>query len=83
MVTERIDILNKIESGKAEDKGLRLFSNDAIPGIGVIDYSGIFKELKRIQLSSVLSIEHYSNWYDNLPDVIEIRRCSSALIYEN
>lgn len=44
---------------------------DTIVGKGVIDFSPIFQELKRQHFSGMLSIEHESNWYHSLPDVIE------------
>ncbi|MDQ6902667.1 MAG: sugar phosphate isomerase/epimerase [Bacteroidota bacterium] len=44
---------------------------DTIVGKGVIDFAPIFQELKRQHFSGMLSIEHESNWYHSLPDVIE------------
>lgn len=44
---------------------------DTIVGKGVIDFSPIFQELKRQHFSGMFSIEHESNWYHSLPDVIE------------
>jgi sugar phosphate isomerase/epimerase len=43
---------------------------DTIVGKGVIDFTPIFQELKRQHFSGMFSIEHESNWYHNLPDVI-------------
>ena len=43
---------------------------DTVVGKGVIDFAPIFAELKRQRFSGMLSIEHESNWYHNLPDVI-------------
>ncbi|MEO6905402.1 MAG: sugar phosphate isomerase/epimerase [Ginsengibacter sp.] len=44
---------------------------DTIVGKGVIDFPPIFQELKRQHFSGMFSIEHESNWYHSLPDVIE------------
>ena len=40
-------------------------------GTGVIKWPGVFQELKRQNFSGMLSIEHESNWYNNVPDVIQ------------
>lgn len=47
---------------------------DTVVGKGVIDFPAIFAELKRQNFSGMMSIEHESNWYHNLPDVIETVR---------
>ncbi|MDE3247111.1 MAG: sugar phosphate isomerase/epimerase [Bacteroidota bacterium] len=44
---------------------------DTTVGKGVIKFSPIFEELKRQKFSGMLSIEHESNWYNSVPDVIE------------
>jgi sugar phosphate isomerase/epimerase len=44
---------------------------DTFVGKGVIDFPPIFQELKRQHFSGMFSIEHESNWYHSLPDVIE------------
>lgn len=46
-------------------------AEDTIVGKGVIDFPAIFQELKRQHFNGMLSIEHESNWYHSLPDVIE------------
>lgn len=43
---------------------------DTVVGKGVIDFTPIFQELKRQNFSGMFSIEHESNWYHSLPDVI-------------
>lgn len=43
---------------------------DTVVGKGVIDFPAIFKELKRQNFKGMFSIEHESNWYHSLPDVI-------------
>jgi sugar phosphate isomerase/epimerase len=43
---------------------------DTLVGKGVIDFPSIFEELKRQNFNGMLSIEHESNWYHSLPDVI-------------
>jgi sugar phosphate isomerase/epimerase len=47
-------------------------AEDTVVGKGVIDFPAVFQELKRQNFSGMLSIEHESNWYHNLPDVINI-----------
>lgn len=44
---------------------------DTVAGKGVIDFDPIFQELKRQKFSGMFSIEHESNWYNSVPDVIE------------
>jgi len=44
---------------------------DTVVGKGVIDFEPIFQELKRQNFKGMFSIEHESNWYHSLPDVIE------------
>ncbi|MBG9376149.1 sugar phosphate isomerase/epimerase [Panacibacter sp. DH6] len=46
-------------------------AEDTIVGKGVIKFDPIFDELKRQQFRGMISIEHESNWLNNLPDVIE------------
>ena len=45
-------------------------AEDAPVGKGVINYPAIFDELARQRFKGMLSIEQESNWYNNLPDVI-------------
>jgi sugar phosphate isomerase/epimerase len=47
---------------------------DTVVGKGVIDFPPIFQELKRQHFSGMFSIEHESNWYHSVPDVIETRK---------
>lgn len=44
---------------------------DTVVGRGIIDFPPIFQELKRQHFKGMFSIEHESNWYHSLPDVIE------------
>jgi sugar phosphate isomerase/epimerase len=46
-------------------------AEDTVVGKGVIDFSPIFQELKNQHFKGMMSIEHESNWYHSLPDVIE------------
>ncbi len=43
---------------------------DTLVGKGVIEFPAVFAELKRQNFNGMMSIEHESNWYHNLPDVI-------------
>jgi len=45
-------------------------AEDTVVGKGVIDFPSIFQELKRQNFNGMFSIEHESNWYHSLPDVI-------------
>lgn len=55
-------------------------AEDTIVGKGVIDLPAIFAELKRQNFSGMMSIEHESNWYHNLPDVIEtVQYCKDQM----
>jgi sugar phosphate isomerase/epimerase len=47
---------------------------DTVVGKGIIDFPPIFQELKRQNFNGMFSIEHESNWYHSLPDVIETVR---------
>lgn len=47
---------------------------DTVVGKGVIDFPAVFKEFKRQNFKGAFSIEHESNWYHNLPDVILIKK---------
>lgn len=49
-------------------------ADDTVVGKGVIDFAPIFQELKRQHFSGMFSIEHESNWYNSVPDVIETRK---------
>jgi sugar phosphate isomerase/epimerase len=44
---------------------------DTVVGKGVIQFDPIFAELKRQKFNGMISIEHESNWQNNVPDVIE------------
>lgn len=47
---------------------------DTVVGKGIIDIPAVLAELKRQNFNGMLSIEHESNWYHNLPDVIIIKK---------
>jgi len=44
---------------------------DTVAGKGVIDLPAVFAELKRQNFNGMISIEHESNSYHKLPDIIE------------
>jgi sugar phosphate isomerase/epimerase len=46
-------------------------AKDMIVGTGVIQFDPIFQELKRQNFKGLISIEHESNWYNNVPDVVQ------------
>lgn len=72
-----IDALKKLEGHifGVHLKDIKKFDDtkaeDTVVGKGVIDFAPIFQELKRQQFSGMFSIEHESNWYHSVPDVIE------------
>jgi sugar phosphate isomerase/epimerase len=45
-------------------------ADDTVVSKGVVDFPAVLAELKRQSFKGMLSIEHESNWYHNLPDVI-------------
>ncbi len=45
-------------------------AEDTVVSKGVIDLPAVLKELKRQNFNGMLSIEHESNWYHSLPDII-------------
>ena len=49
-------------------------SEDTVVSKGVINFPAIFQELKDQHFSGMLSIEHESNWYHSVPDVIETKK---------
>ncbi len=53
-------------------------AGDTLVGKGVIDFPAVFTELKRQNFNGMLSIEHESNWENNLPDVIATREYYEA-----
>ncbi len=53
---------------------------DTVVGKGIIDLPAVFAELKKQNFNGAFSIEHESNWYNNLPDVIETRKYFEAQI---
>lgn len=72
-----VDCLKKLEGHVygVHLKDIKKFNDtkaeDTVVGKGVIDFPAIFQELKRQNFSGMLSIEHESNWYHNMPDVKE------------
>jgi sugar phosphate isomerase/epimerase len=55
-------------------------ANDTLVSKGVIDFPAVLAELKRQNFKGMLSIEHESNWYHNLPDVIFTKNYYDSLI---
>ncbi len=43
---------------------------DTVVGEGVVNWTPIFQELKRQHFVGMFSIEHESNWYNSLPDIL-------------
>jgi sugar phosphate isomerase/epimerase len=55
-------------------------AKDTIVSKGVIDLPAVLAELKRQNFHGMLSIEHESNWYHNLPDVVFTRNYYDSLV---
>ena len=55
-------------------------ANDTVVSKGVVDFPAVLTELKRQNFKGMLSIEHESNWYHNLPDVIFTKNYYDSLI---
>jgi len=55
-------------------------ANDTLVSKGVIDFPAVLTELKRQNFNGMLSIEHESNWYHNLPDVIFTKNYYDSLV---
>jgi sugar phosphate isomerase/epimerase len=55
-------------------------ANDTVVSKGVINFPAVLTELKRQNFHGMLSIEHESNWYHNLPDVIFTRNYYDSLV---
>jgi sugar phosphate isomerase/epimerase len=53
---------------------------DTVVGKGVIDFPAVLAELKRQNFSGMLSIEHESNWFHSLPDIIYTRNYYDSLL---
>jgi sugar phosphate isomerase/epimerase len=47
---------------------------DTVVSKGIIDFPAVFTEFKRQNFNGTFSIEHESNWYHNLPDVIATKK---------
>ena len=55
-------------------------AEDTVVSKGVIDIPAVLAELKRQDFNGMLSIEHESNWYHSLPDVILTKNYYDAQI---
>ena len=55
-------------------------AEDTLVSKGVIDLPAVLAELKRQNFNGMLSIEHESNWYHSLPDVIQTKIYYDSLV---
>jgi sugar phosphate isomerase/epimerase len=75
-----VDCLKKLEGHiygvhlKDIDTFNKTDAADTVVGKGIIQFDPIFAELKRQNFQGMFSIEHESNWLNNVPDVIETVR---------
>lgn len=81
-----VDCLKKLEGHiiGVHLKDIVQFNNpkaeDTVVSKGVVDFPAVLAELKRQNFKGMLSIEHESNWYHNLPDVIFTKNYYDSLI---
>jgi sugar phosphate isomerase/epimerase len=55
-------------------------ANDTVVSKGVVDFPAVLAELKRQNFKGMLSIEHESNWYHSLPDVVFTKNYYDSLV---
>ena len=55
-------------------------ANDTLVSKGVVDLPAVLAELKSQNFNGMLSIEHESNWYHSLPDVIYTKNYYDSLV---
>ncbi len=55
-------------------------ANDTLVSKGVVDLPAVLAELKRQNFKGMLSIEHESNWYHSVPDVIFTKNYYDSLV---
>ena len=55
-------------------------AGDTLVSKGVVNLPAVLAELKRQNFNGMLSIEHESNWYHNLPDVIFTKTYYDSLL---
>lgn len=55
-------------------------AEDTVVGKGVVNLPAVLSELNRQSFNGMLSIEHESNWYHNLPDVIFTKNYYDGLV---
>ena len=55
-------------------------ANDTVVSKGVVDFPAVLAELKRQNFKGMLSIEHESNWYHNLPEVVFTKNYYDSLV---
>jgi sugar phosphate isomerase/epimerase len=53
---------------------------DTVVGMGVVKWGPVFEELNRQNFSGMLSIEHESNWFNSVPDVIATKKFYDAQV---
>jgi sugar phosphate isomerase/epimerase len=55
-------------------------ANDTVVSKGVVDLPAVLAELKRQNFKGMLSIEHESNWFNSVPDVIFTKNYYDSLV---
>ncbi len=55
-------------------------ANDTVVSKGVVDLPAVLAELKRQNFKGMLSIEHESNWYNSVPDVLFTKNYYDSLV---
>jgi sugar phosphate isomerase/epimerase len=81
-----VDCLKKLEGHiiGVHLKDVMQFNNpeapDTLVSKGVVDLPSVLAELKRQNFKGMLSIEHESNWYHSVPDVIFTKNYYDSLV---
>ena len=55
-------------------------ANDTVVSKGVVNLPAVLAELKRQNFKGMLSIEHESNWYNSVPDVLFTKNYYDSLV---
>jgi sugar phosphate isomerase/epimerase len=55
-------------------------ANDTVVSKGVVDLPAVLAELKRQNFKGMLSIEHESNWFNSVPDVLFTKNYYDSLV---
>ena len=57
-----------------------LNNRDTVVSKGVVDFPAVFAELKRQNFNGMMSIEHESNWFGQVPDILFTKHYYDSLV---